>query len=61
MAHTADLHGAVPLSILTGQIVVVSTENEAAVTEELNHRTMGKHSTGGRMAGVASILRLGEG
>lgn len=60
MAYTIDLHGAVPLSILTGQIVIVSTEHEALITEELNHSAVGKQSTGGGVAGVAPVLGLGE-
>lgn len=60
LAHAADLHGAVPLAILAGQVVVVSAENEAVVAEELDHGAVGKHPTGGRVAGVASVLRLGE-
>lgn len=60
LAHAADLHGTVPLAILAGQVVVVSAENEAVVAEELDHGAVGKHPTGGRVAGVASVLRLGE-
>lgn len=60
LAHAADLHGAVPLAILTGQVVVISAENEAVVTEELDHGAVGKHPAGGRVAGVASVLRFRE-
>lgn len=58
LAHTADLHGTVPLSVLTGQIVIIPTDNEALITEELNYSAVGKHSTRGWVAGVASILRF---
>lgn len=61
MANTTDLHGAVPLSILTGQVVVVSTEDEALIAEELNHSAMGKHPAGGWVASVAPIFGFGEG
>lgn len=61
MANTIDLHGAVPLSILTGQVVIVSAESKAVITEELNHSAMSKHSTGGWVAGEAPILRFAEG
>lgn len=61
LAHTADLHGTIPLPVLTGQIIVVSTENEALVAEELNHSAVRIHSTGRRVAGVAPVLRFGEG
>ena len=61
MSHTTDLHGAVPLSILTGQVVVVSLENEALITEELDNSAMGKHSAGRWVAGVAPIFWFREG
>lgn len=61
MANTTDLHGPVPLPVLTGQVVVVPTENEALVTEELDHGAVGKHPAGGRVAGVAPVLGFGEG
>lgn len=59
-AYTADLHGAVPLSILTRQVGVVSTQSKAVITDKLNYRAVGKQSTRGRMAGVSPILRFRE-
>lgn len=59
-AYTADLHGAVPLSILTCQVGIVSTESKAVITDELNYSAVGKQSTWGRVAGVSPILRFGE-
>lgn len=55
LLDTFDPRGAIPLSILTGQIVVPH-ENKARMTEELNDSAVGKQSTGGRVAGVTPIL-----
>lgn len=60
MAHAADLHGAVPLAILTGQVVVVAAEHKAVIAEELDHGAVRKHPTGRRVAGVTPVLRFGE-
>lgn len=61
MAYTADFHRAVPFSILTCQVVIVSAEHEALITEELNHSAMGEQSTRGWVAGVAPVIRFREG
>lgn len=60
MAHATDLHGAVPLAVLTGQVVVVSAEDKAVFAEELDYGAVGKHPTRRRAAGVVSVLWLGE-
>ena len=42
LVDTANLHGAVPLPILTGKIfvLVVSLQDEAFITEVLDHSVM---------------------
>lgn len=63
MTHTlaesaADLHGSVPLSILTGEELVVSLQSVALVTEVLNNGLLGEAVAGGRVTAVAPILWL---
>lgn len=60
-ADTSGLHGTVPLSILTDQVVVVPSDSKAFITDKLNHSAMGKHLTRRWVADVASVLRFGGG
>lgn len=58
LVDTANLHGAVPLPVLTGQVFIVSLQDVAFITEVLNHSAMVQSMAGGRVAGVAPILWL---
>lgn len=53
-----DLHGYVPLPILTGEELVVPLQSVALVTEVLYHGLLGEAGAGGRVAPVPSVLWL---
>lgn len=53
-----DLHGRVPLAVLTGEELVVPLEGVALVAEVLDDRLLGQAAAGRRVAAVAPVLRL---
>lgn len=54
----ADLHGGVPLPILTGEVFVVPLERVPLIAEVLDHGALGEPVAGGRVAGIPSVLGL---
>lgn len=57
----ANLHGTVPLAVLTGKELVVSLQSVALVTEVLNDGLLGEPVAGRRVTAVAPVLWLSGG
>lgn len=56
--EAAELHLAVPLSILAGKVLIVSLQNVAFITKILNHSAVRKSLAWGGVTGVAPVLWL---
>ena len=56
--EAAELHLAVPFSILTGKVFIVSLQNITFITEIFNYGAMRKSLAWGGVAGVAPVLWL---
>ncbi len=55
---TADLHGRLPLSVVTGSELVSSFQNVTLITEVLNHGTLGQSVARQGVAFISTVLRL---
>lgn len=54
----ANLHGRIPLPILAGAVIVLPFQGIALITEVLDHGALSQPTARGRVAVVATVLRL---